>query len=88
LNVRYAKGDVQEAETLFRKSLRLKEKILGADHPDTALTVNNLGVLLQSLGRNDEARELFTRALQVFEARLDAEHPHVLMARENLAAVS
>ena len=66
--------------------LTIKEKILGVDHPDTALTANNLGVILQSQKRFAEARSLFARALAVFQPQLGSDHPKTIMARENLAA--
>ncbi|MEI8259186.1 MAG: tetratricopeptide repeat protein, partial [Deltaproteobacteria bacterium] len=43
-NVRWRRGDAAEAETLYRCTIHIKEKLLGRDHPDTALSVNNLGV--------------------------------------------
>src|SRR5262249_23189926 len=33
-NVRFALGDSAEAEALMRRTLELKEKLLGQDHPD------------------------------------------------------
>jgi hypothetical protein len=57
------------------------------EHPDTVLTANNLGVLMQSIGRKDEAEGLFRRALKVFESQLGSEHPKTRMALENLEAI-
>ena len=81
------RGDFAEAEALFRRALAIKEKILGADHPDTGLACNNLGVLMQSQRRDAAARELFARALAIFRAALGDEHPKTIMARENLQQV-
>lgn len=72
----------------MREALSVKEKILGADHPDTALTMNNLGVIVQKQGRSQEARALFELALGHLEARLGTDHPRTRMVRGNLAAVS
>jgi len=83
---RFAQSNYEDAESLFRRALNVKEKILDPEHPDTALTANNLGVLLQSVGRKEEAGELFRRALGVFESKLGIVHPKTVMARENLVA--
>lgn len=84
--VRFRRGDDAGAESLFRRALQVKEKILGAEHPDTALTAYNLGVLLQKTNRDEEAREQFARALRVFQARLGAEHPKTVAARQRIAS--
>ncbi|MFP5286299.1 MAG: tetratricopeptide repeat protein, partial [Thermoanaerobaculia bacterium] len=60
---------------------------LGADHPDTALTVHNLATLLAGLGRTGEAEALYGRALATFESALGADHPHTEVCREGLAAL-
>jgi tetratricopeptide (TPR) repeat protein len=35
--------------------LEIKKKILGADHPDLAITYSNMGLLYKALGKYDEA---------------------------------
>jgi tetratricopeptide (TPR) repeat protein len=85
--IRQAKGEAGEAEELYRRALAIKEKVLGTDHPDTALTVHNIATLLAALGRSAEAEALYGRALAVFETALGAEHPHTGICREGLAAV-
>ena len=50
---------MDEAEALFRRALALKEKLLGADHPDVAVTLNNLGLLLKKQGKLAEAAESY-----------------------------
>ena len=79
----HARGDVHEAEQLYRRTLVLKENLLGADHPDVAVTVNNLAVLYKNQGRYAEAERLYRRALTIFERSLGANHPKVFVCREN-----
>ena len=61
------------------------EQVLGADHPDTLTSRNNLAGAYQSAGRLDEAIALYTRTLTDRERVLGADHPDTLTSRNNLA---
>ena len=75
----------EEAEIYSRRALALKEKLLGAEHPDVAVTLNNLGLLLKKQGKLSEAAERYERALAIFEAQLSSDHLKLLTTRANLA---
>jgi hypothetical protein len=62
-------------EALYRRAVAMKEKLLGASHPETALTVHNYASMRADLGRTDESRALAGQARAVFEAGLDPRHP-------------
>jgi tetratricopeptide (TPR) repeat protein len=47
-----------EAEMLYRRSLAIYEKRLGANHPHTTTTLNNLIELYRAAGKNSEAEQL------------------------------
>ncbi len=57
-----AQGRYAEAEPLNKRSLAVREKALGSDHPDVAQSLENYADLLRKTGRNDEAKELEARA--------------------------
>ena len=40
------------------------ERLLGAEHPNTLVSLNNLAGLYESQGRYDEAEPLYQRALE------------------------
>ena len=44
-----------QAEALFRRSLAGREAHLGANHPDTLTSMNNLAILLEKQGKLAEA---------------------------------
>ncbi|KAB8206842.1 hypothetical protein BDV34DRAFT_192868 [Aspergillus parasiticus] len=46
---------MKEAEAMYRRALRAREKILGLDHPETLLSAHDLALLLQSQGKHAEA---------------------------------
>ena len=61
--VRAANAELQE---LF-KALRIKERVLGKDHPDVATTLVNLAGVLNTIGRSKEALELCNRGFEIVE---------------------
>jgi tetratricopeptide (TPR) repeat protein len=63
-----------DADGLGRRALALKERGLGAEHPELGVTLNNLGLTCALLGRTEEADHLFERAALV-TARLEPDHP-------------
>ena len=44
-------GRYSEAEPLYRRALEARERVLGTEHPDTLISVNNLAALYQAQGR-------------------------------------
>jgi len=59
--------------------------VLGAEHPATAQSLNNLAGVLKDQGRYGEAEPLYRRALAIHEKGLDAEHPDTATALWYLA---
>ena len=46
-----SQGKYKEANPLYRRALEIREKALGLEHPDTAVSLNNLGTLYANRGR-------------------------------------
>src|SRR5205807_9121522 len=63
-------GDYSKAEPLFLRSLKITEQALGPEHPDTATSLNNLGVLYQMMGEYKKAEPYYERALKIREKAL------------------
>lgn len=77
-------GRYAEAESLFKRSLAIWEKALGPDHPDVAISLNNLGLLYQAQGRYAEAKPFFERSLAIREKEFGPDHPDVANSLNNL----
>ena len=77
-------GDYDAARPYYERALAIREKVLGAEHPDTASSLNNLGALLQATGDYDAARPYYERALAINEKVLGAEHPDTASSLNNL----
>ena len=59
--------------------------MLGADHPDTLLSRNNLAAAWQAAGDLGRAIPLYEQTLADRERVLGADHPQTLVSRNNLA---
>jgi hypothetical protein len=66
----------------------VKEKLLGEDHPDTAVTLNNLAALYSKQARYAEAEANYRRAFSIFEAKFGLKHPSTQTCAANLSNLS
>jgi serine/threonine protein kinase len=78
-------GEPALAIRQLTRALELRTAKLGADHPDTLLTQNDLALAYRDAGRWNRAIPLFERTLEVETARLGADHPRTLLTQNNLA---
>ncbi len=78
-------GHPQCALPLFIKARETRRAKLGADHPDTLESMNNLAVGYVEAGKLDLALPLYEETLKLMKAKLGADHPHTLASMSNLA---
>jgi tetratricopeptide (TPR) repeat protein len=76
-------GRYEEAGSLYRRALELREKVLGPEHPDTATTISNLAELYRNQGHYQEAEPLYKRAFEIWEKVLGPEYSNTAIS--NLA---
>ncbi|MFO0778332.1 MAG: tetratricopeptide repeat protein [Nitrospira sp.] len=79
------KGKDAEALPLAQQALAILEKLLGPAHPDTAYSLNKLGMLYYSQGQYARAEPLYERALTIRENVLGLNHPNTATSLSNLA---
>ncbi|MEH1819403.1 MAG: tetratricopeptide repeat protein [Nostoc sp.] len=65
--------------------LALWRKLLGEEHPDVAISLNNLAKLYHLQGLYTETELLYLKALEIFEQRLGVNHSCTVKCCENLA---
>jgi len=80
-------GQYEEAEPLYHRSLAIREKQLGPEHPDVANSLNNLAALLEAQGKYAEVEPLYRRSLAINEKVYGSDHPRVALSLNNLAAL-
>lgn len=83
----YKAGRYDEAVLLAERALSIKEKALGAEHPDVAVSLNNLATLYYTKNDYGHAEPLYQRALSIREKALGAEHPAVATSLNQLATL-
>jgi tetratricopeptide (TPR) repeat protein len=83
----YRRAAYVEARPLFERSLAIREKTFGPEHPDTAITLDKLAGLLMEQNDLVGARPLFERALAIYEKVLGAEHRNTASGLNNLAGL-
>jgi tetratricopeptide (TPR) repeat protein len=81
----HGRAAYSEAAPLLRDALAISVNVLGPDHPDTAISLNNLANVLRARGDLAEARPLYERALAISEKVLGPEHPATAISLTNLA---
>ena len=79
------RGYFPESKILLTEVLEARERTLGAEHPNTLVSVNNLAICLQAMGQLKDAEALYRRALEARERTLGAEHPSTLASINSLA---
>jgi tetratricopeptide (TPR) repeat protein len=77
------RGRYREAEPLYQRALEIKEQQLGAQHPHTAGSLNNLASLYHAQGNYELAEPLLRRAISILEQTLGDEHPNTQTGRRN-----
>ncbi|XP_023933087.1 uncharacterized protein LOC106179188 [Lingula anatina] len=77
----------QDALHYHKKCLALREEILGPKHPDTALSYDNIGTVLQDMGEYKESLDYHKKCLALREEILGPKHPDTALSYDNIGAV-
>ncbi|MGB4866893.1 MAG: CHAT domain-containing tetratricopeptide repeat protein [Hyphomicrobium sp.] len=78
-------GDVQGATPYFERAVEIYARVLPADHPDLATSLNNLGFDRYRNGRYSESEALYRKALDIRERVLKPNDPGIADTLTNLA---
>jgi tetratricopeptide (TPR) repeat protein len=85
--INHEMGRYLEAQSFYEKALAIREKTLGPDHADVALSLNNLAALYHDEGQYAKAEPLLQRSLKILEKALGPDHPDVAVRLNNLATL-
>jgi tetratricopeptide (TPR) repeat protein/tRNA A-37 threonylcarbamoyl transferase component Bud32 len=76
-------GLYDRVEPLFQEALSERERVLGPNHPDVAVSLNELAALEQAF-RRPESEAHFRRAISIQEKTLGRDHPDLAKTLANL----
>ena len=78
-------GQIDEADALFRRSLRILSQRFGDDSPQTAIALASVARLAQKQDRLDEAADKLARVLKIDETAFGPDHPTLVNDLRSLA---
>ncbi|OAL01790.1 kinesin light chain [Phaeosphaeriaceae sp. SRC1lsM3a] len=81
----HSDGRYKEAEELEVQVMQTTQRVLGDEHPDTLISINDMALTYSSQGRWTEAEELRVQVMQTTKRVLSDEHPDTLASIANLA---
>ncbi|MDG2032135.1 MAG: tetratricopeptide repeat protein, partial [Phycisphaerales bacterium] len=64
----------------YHEALEKSRRMLGEEHPDTLISISNMGFLLSAQGKLAEAEPYYREALEKFRRVLGEEHPDTLVS--------
>ena len=79
-------GDFNSAEQLEVQVMGIRKKLLGAEHPDTLISMANLASTYGDQGRWNEAEQLQIQVMEMRKKLLGAEHSDTIKSMTNLAS--
>jgi serine/threonine protein kinase/tetratricopeptide (TPR) repeat protein len=80
-------GLYPDAERQMEQALDLRRRVLGEQHADTLMSLNNLAALYLNQGKHGQAEPLFTRLLELRRRVLGEDHIETLRTMNNLAVL-
>jgi tetratricopeptide (TPR) repeat protein len=84
-NAKQAGGDFAGAAQAHREALNIRRTIFRPDHPDIAMSLGNLGLVLMNLDRLEEAERMTREALAIRRKVLPPVHFSTATTLNNLA---
>lgn len=81
----FLKSDLANSEREFRAAQRIREQVLGAEHPETLASRSNATGVLDVRGNHAEAEQEYREILSIMARVLGTDHPDTLRSRYNLA---
>ncbi len=81
-------GNLQDAERFHRQALTIRQRLLGNNHQDTAISMSDLGITVFNLGKNLEAKNLYEQALALYRELPGDNRLEISSTLNNLAQVN
>ena len=79
-------GNPAKGLEYMEKALKIRQQVLGENHPDTAASYNNLGYSYENLGNHEKGLEYMTKALKIRQQVLGEEHLDTVVSYFNVGS--
>ncbi|NJO17987.1 MAG: tetratricopeptide repeat protein [Thioploca sp.] len=76
---------MRRAEPLYQQALEIRKTVLGENHSDYAISLNNLALLYKSMGNYTRAEPLYQQALEIRKTALGESRLNYAQSLSNLA---
>lgn len=83
----FCRGNCTEALDYYFKALAIREKELGENHPDTALSYSYIGSLYEAQGDYSRALEYLRKALAVYKHKYGSENDYTQAVEQEIATI-
>lgn len=88
IGIVYSKlGLYKDSESLLKKALEIREKLLGTEDTQVAESLISLAILYEQQGKFDEAKQISNRSLEIREKALTPDHPDIAVSLHRLARI-
>jgi eukaryotic-like serine/threonine-protein kinase len=84
-SLRSTQGRLREALEDVHSAIAAKEKALGQDDPDVALSLGNAALYLDEMGETGQAAEYLQRSVKIMQGTLGLDHPKAAIPLTNYA---
>src|SRR5437868_5040673 len=84
----HEQGDYERAQALYERAVTITEAVLGPEHPDTGMHLNNLAMVLWQQGNLSDAMVIYKRVLAICEKTLGSDHPNTQLVLQNKIRLS
>ena len=85
IDILFEEGDYSEVIVVSEKALKVANETYGADHPNTAKSMDALANVYNHLGKFKDAESLYCQALAIKEKTLGKDHQDVATSMNSLA---
>ena len=83
----FGSADFKQAEMLFKRAIDISQFAFGSNHPKVAVSINNLGLVLEEFGDLESAKSHLERALAIDEAARPLDDLRVAIRLSNLGNI-
>jgi tetratricopeptide (TPR) repeat protein len=80
-------GEYSKVLSSHEKALAIQQQSLPPNHPDLAMSYNNIGLVYENMSNYSKALSFYERAVDIGQRSLPSNHPNLQTYKRNLERV-